>query len=85
MIRHEIGLRSGWINMDKLLQYLTERNIEELCKGPRDNRTDGEWQRIFHQIDVGALFISHGNVYDALSFIPTVDWADQYSYLIKKT
>jgi len=77
----EILLKPGWIAFDKLKSFLDKRNIVEFCKGPCDNRTDGEWQRIYHQKDTGALFVCHGNIYDLLSFRGLIEWAEQYNYV----
>lgn len=73
----------GWIDFDKLMNYLADRNIGEYCSGPRHNMTDGEWHRVYHQKNTGALFILHANKYYADSFKPLIKWADQYNYLLK--
>ena len=73
-------LKPGWINFKLLNPFLSERNIIEFCAGPRDNRTDGEWQRIYHQTNTGALFVCHANIWDALSFSPLLEWAEKYNW-----
>ena len=78
MLKTDISIK-GWIDFSVLNKYLAERNITEFCTGPRDNQTDGEWQRIYCQKDSGELFICSANIYTAYSFEDLIDWADQYS------
>ena len=73
----------GWINFELLTDYLIDRNITEYYRGPRDNMTDGEWHRIYHQTNTGMLFVFHSNIYDSYSFKPLILWADQYTYILK--
>ncbi len=77
MKKEDIDVSGGWIDLKKLLRFLSERNIKELCRGPRDNQTGGEWHCFF--IRLSDVFESHGNGYDSKTFIPLIEWADKYS------